>query len=462
MEAKKKSKAVFVCGACGHEAPKWLGRCPGCEAWGTYDTEALIVPSRGRDVGGGPAGLGGSGPVSLAQAMVGGAPRLATGIGELDRVLGGGLVPGGVVLIGGDPGVGKSTLLLQAVDSLGRAGKRALYVTAEESAEQVALRARRLGAGAEGLWLLAETDVERVVAEAERFAPDLCVVDSVQAVHAVEAAGIAGSVGQVREVAARLVALAKSRGIATFLVGHVTKDGGLAGPRALEHLVDAVLYFEGERGSALRVLRATKNRYGSTSEVGIFEMAQGGLREVANPSEALLRERPCGAPGTVVMPCASGARPLLCEVQALVARPQTAMVRRVSPAFDGDRLALLLAVLDQRAGVAVLDRDVFVNVVGGLRIDEPAADLAVVLAVASAARGRVIDAQTIVFGEVGLTGEVRAAAGVAERLREGARMGFRRAILPEASRARFAEEGGTCAMELCGVKDVSAAIEAAV
>lgn len=444
----QRDRVAFVCRACGYAAPKWLGRCPTCGEWGTLEEER--VGAQGR------TSTDSAQPVSLAAAVASSTPRISTGMEEFDRVLGGGFVPGGVVLVGGDPGVGKSTLLLAAVDRVCQSGRKALYVTAEESAEQVALRARRLGATTDTLWLLAETRVDAIAVQVERLAPDFLVVDSVQTVHAPDAPGFSGSVGQVREVGARLVTLAKQTNVATCMVGHVTKEGTLAGPRTLEHLVDAVLYFEGERGATLRILRATKNRYGPATEVGLFEMTSEGLLEVKNPSEALLRERPHGVPGTAVVPIASGARPLLVEVQALVARPQTAMVRRVSPSFDSDRLALLLAVLDQRAGVAVLDRDVFLNVVGGLKLEETSADLGVVLAVASSARNRAIDPATVVLGEVGLGGEVRATAGVEGRLREAARLGFRRAILPKTCKVNG------IAIEALGVVDVTGAIEAAL
>jgi len=374
--------------------------------------------------------------------------RRTTGIGELDRVLGGGMVAGCLVLLGGDPGVGKSTLLVQALAGLASRGG-VLYATGEESVAQTAMRARRVGAAAEELIVVAETDVECILAHARAQAHPLSVlaVDSIQTVYTPRLDSIPGSLAQVRECASRLMQFAKTTGIPTIIVGHVTKDGAIAGPKALEHLVDVVLQLEGD-GGPYRILRAHKNRFGSTQEIGVFEMRGAGMAEVANPSAHLLAERPVGAPGSIVVASADGTRPLLVEVQALVAPASTGIGRRTAAGVDGNRVALLLAVLAQRASCDVLDRDVFVNVAGGLRLTEPAIDLGIACAVASSARGRALDAHTIVFGEVGLAGEIRAVSLCEQRLAEAARLGFQRAVLPAQNAARLETRAG---MELVPV-----------
>ena len=374
--------------------------------------------------------------------------RRTTGIGELDRVLGGGMVAGCLVLLGGDPGVGKSTLLVQALAGLASRGG-VLYATGEESVAQTAMRARRVGAAAEELIVVAETDVECILAHARAQAhpPSVLAVDSIQTVYTPRLDSIPGSLAQVRECASRLMQFAKTTGIPTIIVGHVTKDGAIAGPKALEHLVDVVLQLEGD-GGPYRILRAHKNRFGSTQEIGVFEMRGAGMAEVANPSAHLLAERPVGAPGSIVVASADGTRPLLVEVQALVAPASTGIGRRTAAGVDGNRVALLLAVLAQRASCDVLDRDVFVNVAGGLRLTEPAIDLGIACAVASSARGRALDAQTIVFGEVGLAGEIRAVSLCEQRLAEAARLGFQRAVLPAQNAARLETRAG---MELVPV-----------
>ncbi|HVW16811.1 MAG TPA: DNA repair protein RadA, partial [Solirubrobacteraceae bacterium] len=382
---------IHVCSECGHVEARWHGRCPGCGAWNA------LVEERRVDGPGSPAGRGGGAgtgrarapagvPVRLADVPAERVPRLVTGIGELDRVLGGGLVPGSLVLLGGAPGIGKSTLTGMALGHLEAAGRSTLYVSGEESAAQVALRARRLGEDALCVPVLAETDVDAVVATIEALRPDVCVVDSVQTLHASELSGAPGSVGQVREVAAQVMRAAKATGTAVALVGHVTKEGALAGPRVLEHLVDCVLLFEGERERTYRTVRALKNRFGSTSEVGVFEMADGGLVEVLDASARFVGQA-TRAPGSVVLASMEGSRPLLVEVQALVSPSELVPPRRVCNGIDRNRLALVLAVLSRHAGVATGAADVFVNVVGGVRVDEPGADLAVALAVAGAARG---------------------------------------------------------------------------
>ncbi|MFI5289217.1 MAG: DNA repair protein RadA, partial [Polyangia bacterium] len=446
-----KLKSQFVCQACGFSAVKWLGRCTECGEYGTLVEESLSSAQ--------PAGaLSSARPTSISEVRTDDAPRLPTGSAELDRVLGGGLVPGSLVLLGGDPGIGKSTLLLQALDGVARSGKRVLYVSGEESVQQTALRAERLGARSASLMVLAETQLEKILEQAEAMKPAVLAVDSVQTVHTAQLESVPGSLGQVREAAGRLLTFAKTRHVPVILVGHVTKDGALAGPKTLEHVVDAVLYFEGERTQHYRVLRTTKNRFGSTNEIGVFEMRQGGLAEVPNPSALFLAERPMGAPGSVVVASVEGSRPILVEIQALVAS-SAGVPRRTALGIDPNRVSLLLAVIERRCGIDVLGQDVFVNVAGGVRLSEPAADLGLLAAVASSARGRAVDAHTLCFGEVGLAGEVRAVGRAELRLAEAAKLGFRRCILPELTRSRLA---GPTELELIGVRDVSTALDALI
>jgi DNA repair protein RadA/Sms len=424
--------SIYRCQQCGFASPK-PGTCPDCkratgELVPLVEERAAPVPSGRRT-----AATVGTRPVSLADVAMERGDRTLTGIGELDRVLGGGVVRGSLVLIGGDPGIGKSTLLLQAARALARVAPPVLYVSAEESAAQVKLRADRLGIAGDGLLLWAETDLSAVQAELDTIKPRALVVDSIQTVFLPALESAPGSVAQVRECGARLMQLAKGRGVATFLVGHVTKEGALAGPRVLEHLVDTVLYFEGEHHHAYRVLRAVKNRFGSTNEIGVFEMAASGLVEVPNPSGFFLAERPADAPGSVVVSALEGTRPLLLELQALVARASFGTPRRTVLGADYNRVCLLLAVLEKRAGLPIGNQDVFVNVAGGGRIAEPAADLGVVIAAASSYLERPVPGDVVVLGEVGLTGEVRAVNGVEARLRAAAQLGFRSAIVPRSN-----------------------------
>src|ERR1700719_755428 len=439
---------VHVCSQCGLQSAQWHGQCPGCEAWNTLVEERLPGPRAEARSGRGPrrlAGVGnGSGPaLRLAPrplSEVGTAPveRMSTGIGELDRVLGGGLVPGSLVLLGGSPGIGKSTLTNMVLGHLQHAGHRTLYVSGEESAEQVRLRAERLAPGALEVPVLAETDLEIVLDVIAAEAPEACVIDSVQTLHSSELSGAPGSVGQVREVAGRIMELAKARGVAVILVGHVTKDGALAGPRVLEHLVDCVLQFEGERERPYRELRALKNRFGSTNESGLFEMRQGGLVEVLDASARFVAEA-TRAPGSVVLAAMEGSRPLLVEVQALVAPSELEQPRRVVSGLDRNRLALVLAILHRHGGVGTGAADVFVNVVGGMRVDEPGVDLAVALAVASASRGVPLKGTPrACFGELGLTGELRWVGHPERRLEEAAKHGLAGTIAPTGS------GGGAC------------------
>ncbi|HEX2303650.1 MAG TPA: DNA repair protein RadA [Gaiella sp.] len=412
----------FSCSECGATTGRWLGRCPGCGAFGT-----LVEELHGRD--GQPVLGAARSPERLGDVLVEEATRMTTGVPELDRVLGGGLVPASLVLLGGEPGVGKSTLLLSALGAVARSGRRALLVTGEESVAQVRLRAERLG-GADDVAILAETELDAVCATLERDAPDVCVIDSVQTLYASELGSAPGSVAQVREAAARLLRVAKQSGVATILVGHVTKDGAVAGPRVLEHLVDCVLQFEGDRYHAHRILRAAKNRFGSTNELGVFEMTASGLVGVPDPS-TLFGRTEAGEVGAAVAVALEGTRPLLLEVQALVSRTDLAMPRRVGTGVDPKRLAMIVAVLGRHAGVPLGAADVFVNVAGGVRIDEPGADLAVALAIASAARGVPLRESLATFGEIGLTGRLRSSAQTERRLEECAKLGISAVVAPE-------------------------------
>jgi len=433
-----------VCTECGTTSPRWLGKCPGCGAFGTLAEELHATDSRG-DAGRAKK------PTPLGEVSASEGERISTGVPELDRVLGGGLVPASLVLVGGEPGVGKSTLLLTALGAISRAGRRALLVTGEESAAQVSLRAARLG-GAGDVGILAETELDTVCATLEAERPDVCVIDSVQTLHASELGSAPGSVAQVREAAGRLLRVAKEAGVATVLVGHVTKDGAVAGPRVLEHLVDCVLQFEGDRHHEHRVLRATKNRFGSTNELGVFEMTGTGLVGVADPSELFGSTHP-GEIGAAVGCVLEGTRPLLLEIQALVSPTDLAMPRRVGTGVDPKRLAMIVAVLGRHAGVALASADVFVNVAGGVRIEEPGADLAVALAITSAARGLPVGEGHAAFGEIGLTGRLRPASQSDRRIEECAKLGIATVIAAPGGQARTTPR-------VVGVETLRAALEA--
>jgi DNA repair protein RadA/Sms len=438
---------IYACSECAFQSPQWHGRCPGCEAWGTL-VEERVERSAGKAKRRAPA-EGAPAPRPLRDVTATAAARLSTGIGELDRVLGGGLVPGSLVLLGGSPGIGKSTLTNMALGNIAGAGHTTLYVSGEESAEQVRLRAERLGPGALEVPILAETDLDTVLATLASHSPRACVIDSVQTLRASELTGAPGAVGQVREVTGRIMELAKERGIAVVLVGHVTKDGALAGPRVLEHLVDCVLQFEGERERPYRELRALKNRFGSTNEAGLFEMRQGGLVEVLDASARFVAGA-TRAPGSVVLAAMEGSRPLLVEVQALVAPSELEQPRRVVSGLDRNRMALVLAILGRHGGVAVGGSDVFVNVVGGVRVDEPGCDLAVALAVASAARGVPLrGTPRACFGELGLTGELRWVGHPERRLTEAAKHGLDATIAPA--------DSGSGACEVATLREALAA-----
>ncbi len=445
-----KEKTVFVCSDCGGSSPKWLGKCPSCNAWNTLleSVAETAAPTKNRF-----ASLARTSAVAtLGDIDAVDTERTPTGQEELDRVLGGGMVEGGVVLIGGDPGIGKSTLLLQALDSLQRSGQNTLYITGEESGAQVALRARRLGLNNSQVKVLAEIQLERILATLDATRPDIAVIDSIQTVYSDQLTSAPGSVAQVRECAAHLTRYAKANGRADagagsratciVLVGHVTKDGALAGPRVLEHMVDTVLYFEGDTHSSFRLVRAIKNRFGAVNEIGVFAMTEKGLKGVSNPSAIFLSQHAQAVPGSCVMVTLEGTRPLLVEIQALVDSGGPSP-RRLSVGLDRDRLAMLLAVLHRHAGVACMDQDVFVNAVGGVRISEPAADLAVLLAITSSLRGKPLPKGFFAFGEVGLAGEVRPAPRGQERLKEAAKLGFSVAVVPKANAPKKSIEGLT-------------------
>lgn len=438
-----KARTAYVCADCGAEHPRWQGQCAGCGAWNTLAEIVLEAPTPAAAAGRASyAGRAGKAEITdLGSVATSHEERSASGIGELDRVLGGGLVTGSVVLIGGDPGIGKSTLLLQMLGALGTR-LRGLYVTGEESLAQVAARGQRLGVTLAGLAALAETSIERILAAAAKARPQVLVIDSIQTIWTELLTAAPGSVSQVRESAARLVRFAKETGTSVFLVGHVTKEGGIAGPRVLEHMVDAVLYFEGESGSRFRVLRAFKNRFGAVNELGVFAMSERGLREVPNPSAIFLSAHAEPTAGSAVMVTREGTRPLLVEVQALVDQSSLGNPRRVALGLEQNRLAMLLAVLHRHGGAAVYDQDVYLNVVGGIRVQETAADLPVLLAVLSSFRDRALPEKTVAFGEIGLAGEIRPVPNGEERLREAATHGFRRAVVPKANapkKARFGE-----------------------
>lgn len=454
-----KVKTKFYCTECGYESPKWYGKCPGCQAWNSMveATETVVKT----------AGMSSSlfhnqtqeKPLSITEVESGKEPRVLTGIGELNRVLGGGLVPGSLVLVGGDPGIGKSTLLLQASNELARSGLRVLYVSGEESVRQTKLRADRLGVLSPELYVLCETNLETIETAVDQMKPQFLVIDSIQTVYLPDVTSAPGSVSQVRECTARFMRIAKGLGIATVLVGHVTKEGAIAGPRLLEHMVDCVLYFEGERHHTYRLLRAVKNRFGSTNEMGIFEMGEGGLREVENPSELFLSERPLGVAGSTVVASMEGTRPVLVELQALIASTHFPSPRRMGTGIDHHRLSLIIAVLEKRMGMFLQNQDAYLNVAGGVKLDEPAVDLAISVSIASSFRDVPTKPYDVIFGEVGLTGEVRAVSRAEQRVREAHKLGFKRVILPEKSLKGWTPPKN---LEIIGVGTVSEALAAAL
>ena len=452
-----KSRTIYACSECGYETPKWMGRCPDCGSWNTLIEQEPVIEQKAIE-----KKLKRAPGTDAAAMRVDEIPdeamaRRSCGIRELDRVLGGGVVDGSLVLVGGDPGIGKSTLLTQVCANMAKDGACVLYVSGEESARQIKMRANRLGASGSGFYVLSENDMTIVEKRMEQLSPTVMIVDSIQTMYRPDMASAPGSVSQVRECASQLMRLAKVSGCSIFLVGHVTKEGSIAGPRVLEHMVDAVLYFEGDRQHQYRLLRAVKNRFGSVNELGMFEMASEGMIEVENPSEALLSGRAHDASGCVVMAAMEGSRPLLTDVQALVATTVFGNPRRMASGVDQGRLALLLAVMEKRAGFRLYDKDVYINIAGGMTLTEPAADLALCIAIASSFRNRQIDSQCAVMGEIGLAGEVRAVAQAERRVAECSRLGFGRVLLPKSNLRSIRSAPG---LELCGVDTIAEALAA--
>lgn len=454
--AKGKQKTTFFCKECGFESPKWLGQCPGCKEWDSFVEEPVVKTAAGRSV----TVTEHREPSKLSEIVTNDEVRTLTGIGELDRVLGGGIVTGSLVLVGGDPGIGKSTLLLQMCKQLAEAGKNVLYVSGEESVKQIKMRADRLGTFQKELFLLSETDLDIVTEVIGRKKPEIVIIDSIQTMYREEIGSAPGSVSQVRETTSTLMRLAKSLPVSIFIVGHVTKEGVVAGPRVLEHMVDTVLYFEGDGGASYRFLRGVKNRFGSTDEIGVFEMRGNGLVEVPNPSEYMLAGKPKQAPGSIVVCSIEGTRPILIEVQALVCQTNFNMPRRTSTGTDYNRVNLLMAVIEKRMGVRMGDCDAYINVAGGMRIHEPALDLGIILALLTSYRNQSLDDETICFGEVGLAGEVRAVNMAEQRVLEAAKLGFKRCILPKVNCRQLAlTKEQTRGLELVGIESIHELLE---
>lgn len=457
----KQPATIYVCQNCGNQSRKWLGRCPDCGEWNSFVEEKFrpAAPAVGKGAAAGRLNSNSfreAKPMAYNEIESQDDARTSSGIDEFDRVLGGGIVDGSLVLIGGAPGIGKSTLVAQVADKLSANNLKVLYVSGEESERQIKMRGERLGLNAENLFLLPETNLENILTETERMKPNVVIVDSIQTVFSEKIESAPGSVSQVREVAGQFMLFSKGTGTAVFLIGHVTKEGSIAGPKALEHIVDTVLYFEGDRHHNHRIIRATKNRFGAANEIGVFEMTGNGLEAVGNPSEIFLQERPEGASGSVVTVCMEGTRPMLVEIQALVSGSKYGTGRRMAQGFDQNRTALLIAVLEKRLGFQLMGDDVFVNIAGGLEVDEPAADLGVIAAISSSYRNLPIPADTAVFGEVGLTGEVRGALQAQARAREAQNLGFKRLILPQSNKTGLEKLLG---IRVVGVKSVEDALD---
>jgi DNA repair protein RadA/Sms len=451
---QKSPKIVFICQECGHQSPKWMGKCPDCGKWDTLQEEKQAPRKGGSEMQRWSKKAAKPVPINAIHLEV--EDRMLTGIEEFDRVLGGGIVAGSLVLIGGDPGIGKSTLMMQALHGLSVSGQKVLYVSGEESVRQLTIRSRRLDTLSSNLLVVSEIDMESILTMVEEVEPHVLVVDSIQTMFNAELSSAPGSVTQVREAAMRLMVMAKKTGVPTFLVGHVTKDGAIAGPRILEHMVDTVLYFEGDRNHVFRILRAVKNRFGSTNEIGVFEMKEKGLAEVRNPSAIFLSERPHDAPGSVVTCSLEGTRPILVELQALASTTSFGTPRRTVLGLDANRVALLAAVMEKRLGMHLMGHDLFMNVAGGVRLNEPAVDMGIVSAVASSFLDRPIASGTLVLGEVGLTGEVRAVGQIEHRIMESKKMGFSRCIVPHSNLKRTADING---IEVVGIKAVGDAMD---
>ena len=428
-----KLKQVYICQECGYESGKWMGKCPSCNEWGSLVEEVVEAKKSTLTMPSSRGGVSNNSPIKLRDVKVENETRTTTGMKELDRVLGGGIVKGSLILVGGDPGIGKSTLLLQICEEIGNQNRQVLYISGEESVAQIKMRGERLNVHTDNLNLLAETNMSFIEAHIKSTKPDLVILDSIQTVYCDDITSAPGSVSQVREATHKLMNLGKGYGITIMIVGHVTKEGALAGPRVLEHMVDTVLYFEGERHASFRILRAVKNRFGSTNEIGVFEMQDIGLKEVLNPSEVMLSGRPIDVAGSLVSCSLEGTRPMLIEVQALASFTSFGMPRRTATGIDYNRMVILIAVLEKRAGLDMGNYDVYVNLAGGMRINEPSLDLAAALAIASSFRNSPLDAQTVVFGEVGLTGEIRGVAMAEKRVVEAAKLGFKTCIMPKAN-----------------------------
>lgn len=450
----KANKTLFFCSECGYESAKWLGQCPGCKQWNTLVEEPVVKKGSTLVKSQVSAAI----PSVLSEISLETEDRIGTEIAELDRVLGGGLVRGSLILVGGDPGIGKSTLLLQVCRNLSAAGKQVLYVSGEESLKQIKLRANRIGEFNDHLSLLCETNLDIIKESIEKYRPEVVIIDSIQTMYKEDISSAPGSVSQVRESTNVFLQLAKGLAISIFIVGHVTKEGVVAGPRVLEHMVDTVLYFEGDRHAAYRILRGVKNRFGSTNEIGVFEMHEKGLVEVSNPSEYMLSGRPAGAAGSVITCSMEGTRPILLEIQALVCRTNFGMPRRTAAGTDYNRVNLLMAVLEKRVGLQINDCDAYLNIAGGIKINEPALDLGIVMAVVSSYKNKAIDDKTVAFGEVGLAGEIRSVSMAQNRIAEAAKLGFTRCILPASSLKMQMGREGVEGIELIGVNNVAEAI----
>lgn len=449
----KRSKAtvIFVCQNCGNNSPRWIGKCPACSEWNTY-VEEIVTKEKAN-----PIYKSKSKPVLINEISWANEQRIKTDIKEMDRVLGGGLIFGSTVLIGGDPGIGKSTLALQIIGKYSENGIKVLYITGEESSNQIKIRSKRLNVNGENLYVVTETNIESIINNIENSSPDVVVIDSIQTIYSNDLPSAPGTVGQIRECTSKIVQYAKNKGVSFFLVGHVTKEGSIAGPKVLEHLVDTVLYFEGGKSHPFRILRAVKNRYGSTNEIGVFEMTNDGLKEVSNPSEIFLSERPLNSSGSVVTPSIEGTRPILVEIQALVSPCNFGVPRRTTIGLDSNRVSLLVAVLEKRGGLHITSQDIFMNVAGGVKIEEPAVDLGICISLVSSFLNKLVSPETIVFGEVGLSGEIRGVSQVDVRLKEAEKLGFKRFILPRINSDNLNHKDSK--QKYIGIENINEAIE---
>jgi DNA repair protein RadA/Sms len=452
-----KAKTIYACQHCGYESAKWMGKCPGCDSWNAMVEERIHHNSSSKSAAFQTGDHKRSKPIPITEITTMEEPRISTTMEEVDRVLGGGIVPGSLILVGGDPGIGKSTLLLQVSGILGLQSHKVLYVSGEESLKQSKMRAERLGVISEHLYMLSETDVQEIESHIHREEPKIIIIDSIQTVSLADISSAPGSVAQVRECTSAFMRIAKSKGIAIFIVGHVTKEGTIAGPRLLEHMVDAVIYFEGERHHTFRILRAVKNRFGSTNEIGIFDMKEDGLKQVHNPSEMFLEERASGASGSIVIASIEGTRPVLVELQALISPTSFGTPRRMATGVDHHRVSLIMAVLEKRVGLLLQNQDAYVNAAGGVRLSEPAIDLGIAVSIASSFRDKPTQATDVVIGEIGLTGEVRGVSRIEQRVSEAKKLGFKRMIIPEKNRLGWTPPKG---IEVIGVTTLSEALDA--